>query len=103
MIGILLTNKQLIMSELSSKINIGDKVRVVGAGGIVFTDTPMVSTSFVYLGYENGFHWYDILPKIIGKEGVVTNVIESQGRLMYSLSGIPEKVSWYSEFQLELV
>lgn len=55
------------MSELNRGLNIGDKVRVVGAGAIVFTVDPLSSKSFVYLGCENGFHWYDILPNIIGK------------------------------------
>lgn len=91
------------MSKLNKEIKIGDKVRVVGAGGIVFSVDPMISKSFVYLGYEDGFHWYDILPGIVGRDGVVVDITETQGNKKYSLSGIPEKSSWYSDDQLELV
>ena len=52
---------------------------------------------------ESGIFWYDINPKIVGKEGVVEKATNTQGKFQYAVNGIPEKHAWYDEKQLELI
>jgi len=73
------------------KFNLGDKVKVVNYGHQVFTTSNGVRSE------------YDALPGIVGKEGMVTKVSTVQNKPSYSVSGIPEKGSWFNEDQLELV
>lgn len=46
--------------------------------------------------------WIDINPSIVGQEGVICKVINTQGRLQYAVDGIKGKYAWYDEKQLEL-
>tara|TARA_R110000822_G_scaffold67329_1_gene164009 strand:+ start:2191 stop:2778 length:588 start_codon:yes stop_codon:yes gene_type:complete len=47
--------------------------------------------------------WIDINHSIVGQEGVVCEVTNTQGRLQYAVDGIKGKHAWYDEKQLELV
>lgn len=46
--------------------------------------------------------WIDTLPSIVGQEGVVCQVTNSQGRLKYAIDGIKGKHAWYNGEQLEI-
>ena len=54
-----------------------------------------LSTDEVYL--------YDMMPELVGKEGIVDKVSVTQGIAGYALNNIPEKYAWYHEDQLILV
>jgi len=46
--------------------------------------------------------WIDTLPIIVGQEGVICQVTNTQGRLKYAVDGIKGKHAWYNGEQLEL-
>lgn len=73
--------------------NIGDKVEVVNYGSMAY----VIACSGV-----DGY-WYDYMPWLIGKTGVVYSVKECQGCWIYGVDGIPEKCAWYDEEQLKLI
>jgi hypothetical protein len=76
------------------KFKVGDKVKVVKYGHIIHH----------YKSETGNWAAEDISPDIVGKEGVVREVSNSQpGWVTYALDGIPEKTAWYNQNQLELV
>ena len=40
---------------------------------------------------------------LVGKEGIISEVTNTQGLWKYSIKGIPEKAAWYNEDQLQLI
>ncbi len=70
-----------------NKFNIGDKVKVVNYGHIIISCEKGIRTNV------------DITKNIVGKIGIIQTINGGQ----YSIFGIPEKVAWYNEDQLELV
>lgn len=75
-----------------AKFGIGDKVKVVNYGSQL-------------ISYRDG-SWFvqDMLPEIVGKEGIIDHVSETQkDYIQYSIDGIPRKHAWYVEQQLEMV
>lgn len=86
----------------------GDKVRVVVYGHVLVQSkeqNEIADPSFPILDEDATTRVIDIMPHLIGKEGIVVDVTFRDGgkRVSYILSGIPEKDSWYSHKQLELV
>jgi hypothetical protein len=47
--------------------------------------------------------WVDSNPSIVGQEGIVSQVTNTQGRLKYAISGIKGKYAWYDLEQVKLV
>ena len=47
--------------------------------------------------------WVDLRPELVGQEGVVCKVINTQGRLQYAIDGIKGKHAWYNREQLEKI
>ena len=68
------------------KFKIGDKVKVKDYGHIIFSCFDGNKTAT------------DISPEVVGKTGIVTEILHNT----YALSGIPEKIAWYKDDQLEL-
>ena len=93
---------------------IGDKVRIIKYGSLwkihkseyefmckYFNETPDYSDIYIE---DESIIWKDTNKNLIGKEGVIRKVSESQpGFLQYALDGIPEKTAWYNHTQLELI
>ena len=75
------------MSNL--KFNIGDKVRIVDYGHLVWTRAN-----------DGEVKWIDISPEIVGNTGVINERSNTGG---YSLDVDDFKSAWYSHEQLELV
>lgn len=50
----------------------------------------------------DGVYWIDLNPELVGQEGVIVTVSNTQNIPKYSLSG-PNKTAWYNEDQLELI
>jgi hypothetical protein len=72
--------------------NIGDKVRVVNFGNIVWYRT------------EDGKYFKkDIASEVIGQIGIIDSKHDVQGKMNYSIDGIAGKHAWYISEQLELV
>lgn len=67
---------------------IGDKVKIINYGHYFYD--PMLGNC-------------DMIPEIVGCEGLIKEVSNSQGDYMYSLHGVPKKQSWFMENQLEMV
>ncbi len=89
---------------MKSKFVIGDKVKVVNYGHpILVNKNSGMEMNFPVISEDDKVVWYDMNGGVVGKVGIVDKVKETQGILGYSLSGIPEKVSWYNEDQLEMV
>ena len=83
-------------------MKIGDKVKVVDFGHLMWSRKPM-SFKVYAKDPDSNVVWYDCSPEIVGKEGVIKDVKTTQGQTNYALSGITEKSAWYSENQLELI
>lgn len=44
----------------------------------------------------------DMSPELVGQEGIICEVSNTQGRLQYAVDGIKGKHAWYNRGQLEL-
>ena len=82
--------------------NIGDKVRIVKYGSLLWENVTMPQPEGKRHIYKdrNPIRWFDINPELVGKEAVVQEVHNTQGRPKYVLSGLT-KVAWYDHEQLE--
>lgn len=47
--------------------------------------------------------WIDLHPELVGQEGVIVNVTNTQGRLKYALDGVKGKHAWYDRSQLDKI
>ena len=94
-----------------SKFNIGDKVRVIEYGSLMWRhkeehnkwESSLGKSSFKLYKEVGDILWLDTMPEIVGKKGVIDNISNIQGDDKYSIKGIMGKTAWYNENQLELV
>ena len=90
------------MSKVKNKFEIGDKVKVVNYGHLMWTNKKSgTKVNWPIINEDENTIWNDMQSEIVGKYGVVKDVIETQGIVQYSLNGIPQKSAWYNEEQLE--
>lgn len=85
----------------SPKFKVGDKVRVIKYGHLIWQNKPEeVRLGFKVYEETDSLVWYDMRPEKIGKEGVVVNVSITQGIPKYSTDPLG---AWLDEEQLEKV
>lgn len=83
---------------------IGDKVKVVKYGGVMWhRKEGQKPLSLPLIQETDDFWWYDTCPECVGKEAIITYVTNTQNRPGYSLKGDFNKRSWFNEEQLELI
>lgn len=83
------------------KFKIGDNVRIVNYGHLLFCnkkETPKEWWPKEFYSEDENFGWWDIQKDFVGQETIITDVIESQGRVQYGT----KLFSWAGENQLEL-
>mgnify|MGYP001003825553 FL=1 len=80
----------------------GDKVRVINYGALLWDRNGKLPFKKMKLSTDE-VYLYDIMPELVGKEGIVDKVSVTQGIVGYALNNIPEKYAWYHEDQLTLV
>lgn len=72
-----------------------DRVKVVNYGHLIWKVI------------EGKIAWDDLSPELVGREGIITDILITQGKSGYKLAldnhHPHEKVCWYSESQLEIV
>lgn len=76
-----------------SKFNIGNRVQIVGYGEMGWQPACCGKQGSIT----------DSMPDLIGKQGVIEEVLESGERTLYTLSGIPSKRQFYRDEQLKLI
>lgn len=85
--------RQQVEQKQHERFSRGDTVRVVGYGHKIER-----------CDHTGKILSMDIAPHVVGLEGTVAEVTESQPNfIQYSLHGIKEKTAWYNPDQLELV
>lgn len=97
---------RLVRSLHETKFKLGDKVRVICYGGLMWQNKhhePEPITSYPLLSEDENIRVYDTDPGLIGKEGIISKAQKSQGKDQYSIDGIPGKIAWYDNGQLELI
>jgi len=82
----------MIKAEVKNKFDIGDKVRVVEYGHLMWI-----------IDIDGNTKVKDVSPELVGKEGIVYEVNFCQGRYSYALKRMEGKTAWYDEKQLEMV
>ncbi len=98
------------MNKLETKFKIGDKVEIVNYGHLIFyagnsgIEYDILSrTCPVVAILDNGTKAFDLNPKLIGEQGVIKEVDDSDETVTkYALDGL-NKASWYNDDQLQLV
>lgn len=98
---------------MESKFKPGDKVEVISSGHVIFISKLAgipVPDGAKIIGEDETTYFVDIHPELVGKRATITGSYhdlyggtDPRQYKIYSLSGIPEKVSWYNEEQLKLV
>lgn len=104
---------------MESKFKEKDKVKIIKYGhtawvhksewqkyldaGFTFDQKPKHLLGEYPTETDDIIYWYDTMPELVGKEGVVDEVSLVQGKYEYSLTNISGKLAWYDEGQLELV
>jgi len=87
-----------------AKFGIGDKVRVVKYGswmGMGNWDKDKIP--YPILKEEGNIIYVDFHPELVGKVGIIYEKDGRSPNAQYALKGIPQKVAWYDEEQLEMI
>lgn len=79
-------------------MKIGDRVKVVHYGHLLISYKEM---PYQLMNKGVGMYRYDVLPDIVGKEGVIEAIDRDTGQFI--IVGIDEKAAWYNESQLEMI
>jgi len=79
-----------------SELKVGVQVKIVGYGELT-TGNGGCPTC----GHSDS--QTDVMPHIVGKKGVINQVVQENGFVRYGLSGIPEKARWYFSDQLRII
>lgn len=93
---------------MKSKFKIGDKVRIVRYGHLLWSsknhESPMV-TGFPVIFEDDTFTYHDMRPELLGKKMIVVEVSICQGKSGYVLDneGGSDRMAWFSDQQLELI
>ncbi len=90
---------------MTPKYGIGDKVRIVNYGSLFWENknTSDPKLSFPIVHEDENMIWKDMLPELVGQQGIVSKVTETQGIYNYTIEGIKGKYAWYQEGQMEMV
>ena len=82
----------------------GDKVKIVKYGHLIWQNKKLYSPEISYPIFKENdtIMWLDLSPELVGQEGVVDEVVMTQGIPNYSINGL-NKHAWYQEPQMELV
>lgn len=87
-----------------NKYKIGDKVRIVNYGHLIYESSKNENPlKFKTISDDGNIRIMDMLPEIVGKEGVIVDISETQGEVSYAIDGIVGKHAWYNEDQIELI
>jgi len=94
------------MSDVVPKFAIGDKVRIVNYGHLIwqnknFNNEPMMAFP-LYTEDENCW-WLDMSPDLVGQIGIIQQATVTQGHSQYAIDGIKGKHAWYDDEQLEMI
>ncbi len=90
---------------VSSTYKIGDKVKIVNYGHLIWEhkDEPKErKLNFPLIMEDGNLMFLDMSPELIGKEGIIMQTTETQGKMKYAIEG-PNKYGWYNGDQLELI
>lgn len=90
---------------MDSKFKVGDKVKIVKYGAIILCASGIGTyDKFPLIRIlDNDIEARDILPELIGKKAVISEVSLYLGtHCSYALNGV-SKTTWYLEEQLELI
>jgi len=83
--------------------NIGDKVKVVNYGALVFEafdcDRPLPLPVYKE-DKEQNYRAYDIRPELVGRMAIIAGGSDKHG---YSLQFKDDEISWFNLSQLELI
>ena len=92
------------MSERKCKYKIGDVVKIVNYGSILWWSKTGGDPrpSFKVLFEDEKFIYMDPTPELVGQIGVVDNAHLTQNKPTYAIDG-PNKHAWYNEDQLKLM
>ena len=88
------------MEEIKPAYGIGDKVRIVNYGHLVWVSKNESKPNKSIIMSDADRWWVDMAPELVGQTGLVQKVIETQNVISYSVYKVG---SWFSEGQLELV
>ena len=88
-----------------TKLKTGDKVKIVRYGHLIWyykSQYPKEYTNHPknVISETDTIWWVDMRPDLVGKEDVVEQVTNTQGRAKYSLV---KNRAWYSDDNLELL
>ena len=87
-----------------TKFNIGDKVRIVNYGQLMWGNKSAhggkLLEGFPIIQEDEDFLWVDLRPDIVGQEGVVDVAKTNQGIDEYSVHGVG---AWFNNDQLEFI
>lgn len=89
------------MGSKRAIFKIGDQVQVIRYGHLYWSYEEAPGKQ-IGVDPESKVKIYDMSPELVGQKGIVTEVIKTQGKYQYSLSGL-SKSSWYNEKQLKAV
>lgn len=94
---------------MKSKFKIGDKVKIVNYGHLMWvskSNTERLANITMPKVYEDDtFEYFDMAPELVGQKRVVRDISLCQGRFDYALCNEDGSgyIAWLSEKQLELI
>lgn len=84
---------------MSTQFKVGDRVRIVNYGHLIWSWEEMKLPLFAQSG--DGVYWYDLGSEDVGKVGVIVKATKTQEIDQYAIEGEPNKKAWYTNNQLE--
>ena len=76
-----------------------------GAGKFIqkYKDKDFIEIYPILKTEENGMIWYDRIPDLVGKQGIIWQITVTQDKLEQALEGVPSKSACYNREQLKLI
>jgi len=93
-------------------MEIGDRIRIVNYGHIIFfskeerhrEDRERFAKNFPLVSEDELFYHYDLRPELIGQEGEIVNKTRCGTSAKYSIMfDHGNRISWFSDKQLEKI
>jgi hypothetical protein len=93
-----------------SKFKEGDSVTIIVYGHAIMLnkkspewDIFKESKEFPIITQTDNIAFIETCPELVGKTGIISSIkVNQDGQPKYALRGIPGKIAWYNEDQLQL-
>lgn len=84
-------------------MNVGQKVRVVKYGHLVWESKSGTTSDYTTYWENEKSRWIDVKSELVGRIGEISETVCLGGQNKYRIEALDSGKQWYNEDQLELI